>query len=81
MVLWPKIHNKIQLQKVVQNKTQRNGCHALVHIPSYRPGTRAARAARAGCSLRQRRSDYSQLVVSLSVEMFAIELLMLSRAI
>jgi len=29
-------------------------CHALVHIPSYRLG---ARAARAGCPLRQRRSD------------------------
>jgi len=52
-----------------------------VHIPSYRPGARAARAARAGCSLRQWRSDDSQLVVSLSVEMFAIGLLMLSRAI
>ena len=56
-------------------------CHALVHIPSYRLGARAARAARAGCSLRQWRSDDSQLVVSLSVEMFAIGLLMLSRAI
>jgi len=29
-------------------------CHALVHIPSYRLG---ARAARAGCPLRQWRSD------------------------